>query len=151
MSRLRIVASVVGFIAVLALVQLPVHTQVRDLDLLDDATLQRDLEAELDDIYADFDPNGQFPLEELKAAMLEALSDDGDEDMEEADTTIEDVLDMALAEADAIASSQPQTWSIVRVGVSSSSAAQRRGNGRTTPRQATQQAVRTFIRFSNAK
>ena len=92
---------------------------MRDLDLLDDATLQRDLEAELDDIYADFDPNGEFPLEELKAAMLEALSDGGDEgvedeidfedleaDMEEADTTIEDVLDMALAEADAIASSR---------------------------------------------
>ncbi len=164
MSRLRIVASVVGFIAVLALVQLPVHTQVRDLDLLDDATLQRDLEAELDDIYTDFDPNGQFPLEELKAAMLEALSDGGDEgvedeidfedleaDMEEADTTIDDVLDMALAEADAIASSQRQTWSIVRVGLSPNSGVQRRGNGRTTPRQATQQAVRTFIRFSNAK
>lgn len=162
MSRLRLIVSGVGLIAAFALIPRAVHTQARDLDKLDDATLQRDLEAELDDIYEELDPNGQFPLEELKIAMLEALGDEGDDDaeeeitfdaleadMEEADTTIEDVLDESLAEADAIASNEQHGWSIVRVGLEA--AGQRRGNGRTTPRQATQQAVRTFIRFSNAR
>jgi len=164
MSRPRFVASAVGVIAALALVPPPVHTQVGDLDQLDDATLQRDLEAELDDIYAEFEANGQFPIAELKEAMLEALGDEGDDgddaeeeitldeleaEMTEADTTLEDVLDEALAAADAIASTERQAWSIVRVGVGS--AAQRRGNGRTTPRQATQQAVRSIIRVSNVR
>jgi hypothetical protein len=162
MSRLRFVVSGVGLIAALALVPRPLYTQPVDLDQLDDATLQRDLEAELDDIYADFEPDGEFQLAELKTAMLEALGDEGDEgddaeeeitfeqletEMKEGDTTLEDVLDEALAQADAIASSE-QTWSIVRVSLG---LGQRRGNGRTTPRQATLQAARAIIRVSNAR
>jgi hypothetical protein len=163
MSRLRFVVSGVGLVAALALVPRPLHTQPVDLDVLDDATLQRDLEAELDDIYTDFDPDGQFQLAELRAAMLEALGDEGDEgddaeeeitfeqletEMTEADTTLEEVLDAALAEADAVASSERPTWSIVRVSLG---LAQRRGNGRTTPRQATLQTARAIIRVSNAR
>jgi hypothetical protein len=163
MSRLRFVVSGVGLITALTLVPRPLHTQPVDLDQLDDATLQHDLEAELDDIYADFEPDGEFQLAELKTAMLEALGDEGDEgedaeeeitfeqletEMKEADTTLEDVLDEALAQADAVASSERQTWSIVRVSLG---LGQRRGNGRTTPRQATLQAARAIIRVSNAR
>ena len=162
MSRVRFVVSAVCLITALALTPRLVQSQGKDPDSLDDATLQHDLEAELDDIYADHDPDSQFELADLKEAMLEALGDEGDEgdeeeidfddleaDMEEAGTTIEAVLDEALAQADAIASNQQPTWSIVRVRLGLGS--QRRGNGRTTPRQSVQQAVPRIIRTSNAR
>ena len=161
MPRVRLVVSALCLLAALVLPRL-VHSQAKDLDSLDDATLQHDLEAELDDIYEDHDPDTEFELDDLKEWMLEALMDAGDEgdeeeiefddlkaDMEEGGTTIEAVLDEALAQADAIASRHQPTWSIVRISLGLE--AQRRGNGRTTPRQGNQQAVRTIIRYSNAK
>ena len=168
MSRIRFVVSAVCLITALALVPRPVHSEGKgkDPDSLDDATLQHDLEAELDDVYIDHDPDTEFDIDDLKEWMLEALRDDGDDgddaeeeidfddlesDMEEAGTTIPAVLDEALAQADAIASNEQPRGSIVRVSVSVGSAVQRRGNGRTTPRQATQQAVRLIIRASNAR
>ncbi len=160
-----------GFVAtiltvLLALAGTGVGTQAIDLDRLDDATLARGLVAEMDDIYEDMAPDGDYPLDDLKAALLDALGDEGDEDdeleqeitlkaleaeMAEADTTLDDVLDRALDAADAVATRRPRPASIVRVAAASGLAAQRRGNGRTTPRQAILQANRAIIQTSNAR
>jgi hypothetical protein len=166
MSLVRSIAGVVALCTGLALASAPVHTQIDDLDGLDDARFLRDLEAELDDIYAQFPRDAEVPLEDLKDAILTALEDTGDAgdaaeeeisfdeleaEMEEADTTLEDVIDDALAEADAMASNERQGASIVRVAGGPGAAVQRRGNGRTTPRQANAYAARGLLRVSNAK
>jgi hypothetical protein len=91
-----------------------------DLDTYTDAQLTADLDAELDDIEVGdggtLQPDGEYPLDELRGDILEALSDDGDDadesdvdyaDLEdeasEAGTTLEDVVDAALARADQLA------------------------------------------------
>jgi hypothetical protein len=141
--------------------------QISDLDELDDATLERDLEAELDDIYDLLDEDAEYPLAQLKAAMLTALGDEGDagdedeeeitlaeleQEMAEADTSLEQVVDDALEAADVLASTEtPRAWTIVGVSLARGPAAQRRGNGRTTPRQAVLQGTRAIVRTSNAR
>ena len=162
MSRLQGALTRVGLVAMLALIPWSVETQADDLDTIDDATLLRLLEAELDDIYTMFDdPDSEVPLSDLRDAMLDALGDEGDagdadeeeitfeeltEEMAEADTSLGEVLDGALKEADDLASIDGPRWSIVRVGMTLERVAQRRTNGRTTPRQAARQAARAIVR-----
>lgn len=160
----RFVATILTILLTSA--SLHVITQGIDLDRFDDARLERDLVAEMDDVYDDLAPDGDYPLDDLKDALLEALGDEGDDDddleeevtlkalqdeMAEADTTLEDVVDEAVEAADAVAARGSRAWSIVRVAAPSSLTAQRRGNGRTTPRQAVLQATRAIIRTSNAR
>lgn len=89
----------------------------RNLDEYSTAQLQRDLEDELDDIYAELDdPDAEYNLDVLREDILDALGNGGDEgyeseidladleaEMEEAETSLEDVVDEALARADELA------------------------------------------------
>ncbi|MEO8139009.1 MAG: hypothetical protein ABI742_05145 [Gemmatimonadota bacterium] len=89
-----------------------------DLDSYSDAQLKRDLDDELDDIYAELgDADGEYNLDVLKEDILAALGDDGDsgyedeidyadleDEMKEDGTTLEDVVDDALAKADELGS-----------------------------------------------
>ena len=75
------------------------------------------------------EPDALYSIEKLRTAILGALSDQGDEgleneidradldmEMKEADTNVEDVLDEALAEADLIASqSEISSWIFAQV------------------------------------
>jgi hypothetical protein len=132
-----------------------VQGQDDDLDAFTDARLDRDLEAELDDIYEDLDPDETESLDDLRDAILSALSDDGDDgveteiseedleaEMQEAGTTLQACVGRGLQQADLLAfGRQPLQWAIVWV----SSLAQR-GDGMTTPRLAVRQ-VKGAIRF----
>ena len=97
----------------LALTRLP-ERRTHDLDSYTDQQLRQDLIAELDDI--DFPLDEQESLKDLHTAIIEALSDDGDDaseddidfedlvdEMEEDGTTVEAVVDEALARADELA------------------------------------------------
>lgn len=138
-------------IAGMAIIQFPVQA-MHDLDLYSDARLQKDLYDELDDILVSqsgqMEPDAEYSVEELHTAILDALSDQGDEgleneidkadldmEMEEANTTVEDVLNEALADADRIASqSETSSWTFSRVNSPNDSLlyAQSR-NQRSTP------------------
>jgi len=113
----------------LALVQSRVQAE-HDLDSYPDSILERDLSDELDDIYTQVDdPDGEYDLDVLKAHILDALGDNGDEgfeteidladlneEMEEAGTSLEDVVDEALARADELASRRGlPSWTVVQV------------------------------------
>jgi hypothetical protein len=103
-----------------------------DLDSYTDAQLKRDLDAELDDIYKKLgDPNGEYNLDALKTDILEALDDNGEgaedeidiadlnDEMTEAGTTLEDVVDDALAKADELSYRQASpAWRILPAGYS---------------------------------
>ena len=69
----------------LAFVQLPVQA-MHDLDLYKEARLQKDLNDELDDILVSeggqMEPDASYSIEELRTAILGALSDQGDEGLE---------------------------------------------------------------------
>ena len=137
--------------ASLAFVQLPVQA-MHDLDLYEEAQLQEDLVDELDDILVSkggqMEPDALYSVEELRAAIFGALSDQGDEgleneidradldmEMEEANTTVENVLNEALAEADLIASQlEISSWNFTRINARNDSLlyAQTR-NQRATP------------------
>ena len=73
-----------GLCVLLAGATLPLATSgvraAKDLDSFSDAQLMRDLADELDDIYDELDPDEEYPLDELHGAIMEALSDEGDED-----------------------------------------------------------------------
>jgi hypothetical protein len=141
--------------ALLAPGQRPLLGQADDLDSFDDARLDRDLEAELDDIYEDFAPEARVALGELEEAILEALSDEGDDgieddisledleaEMREAGTTLEDCVERGLQQADLQAAGRrPSGWSVVRVSLRA-----QQGDGMTTPRLAVRQ-VKGAIRF----
>ena len=116
----------------LAFVQLPVQA-MHDLDLYEEVRLQKALYDELDDILVSkggqMEPDALYSIEKLRTAILGALSDQGDEgleneidradldmEMKEAKTTVEAVLDEALAEADLIASQlEFSSWKFTRV------------------------------------
>ena len=135
----------------LAFVQLPVQA-MHDLDLYKEARLQKNLNDELDDILVSeggqMEPDASYSIEELRTAILDALSDQGDEgleneidradldmEMKEAKTTVEAVLDEALAEADLIASeSDISSWAFTQINSPNDSLlyAQSR-NQRSTP------------------
>ncbi len=156
----------IALVLVAGLMVLPsaVRTQGTDLDRLDDRTILRDLDAELDDIYADFAPDTEYPLGDLKEAILDALSDEGDDGLEEEitmaeleqemredGTTLERVVEHALVEADALAFRQPsQRPRSVQVGYRISPA-QRRTPGRTTTRQAIVQTEKDVLRDVRAR
>ena len=143
----------------LALVQSRVQPRVqtdRDLDAYSDEQLETDLADELDDIFAELgDPDAQYALDDLKTAILDALGDEGDEgdeeemeidladlnaEMEEAGTTLDDVVDEALAEADRQASrGASPSWTVVHVTSSARPNAQDRRPGFTTARVAVNQ------------
>lgn len=87
-----------------------------DLDRYSDAQLTRMLIAEIDDIYEVGPPGEQHPLATLQEEILDALSDEGDDadeddidrediddELEEADTSVDEVLEDALATADQLA------------------------------------------------
>jgi len=137
-----------------ALAWLPLRGQQRhNLDALDDATLDRELEAELDDIYEDLPPDALAALDAIEEDMIDALSNDGDDgneddideedlenEVEEAGLSIPEVIERGLRQADQLASAHgPRTWVVARV-----SAVLQRGDGRTTPRLAVAQVKRSF-------
>ena len=123
--------TVLVFGAGLGLGQRPVHDQApKNLDAFPPARLDRDLQAELDDIFVGHDPNELVDLDELKAEIMAALSDEGDDDdareadinledleaeMEEDDTTLEDVVEEALNEVDQASGPRPNTSAFILV------------------------------------
>jgi hypothetical protein len=139
---------------VVALAWLPLRGQQHNLDSYDDATLDRDLEEELDDIYEDLEPDDPAPLSEIHADMIDALEDDGDDadedDIDFADLqaevaedglTIDAVIDRGLAQADRLASVRgAMTFVLARLP-----APPQRADNRTTPRLAVRQVKGSFI------
>ena len=138
----------------LTLGQRPIVGQSDDLDALSPATLDRDLQAELDDIYQSLPPDRPDSLDDLMDHILDALSDEGDDqteqdideenleaEMEEAGTSLEDVVEAALQQADLLAAGpRPRTWGVVRVA-----SLGQRGDGMTTPRLAVAQVKGRLI------
>ena len=140
---------------VVAVAWLPLRGQHHNLDSYDDATLDHDLEEELDDIYDLVDDDDELlPNSTLKADILQVLADVGDDDdeddidfedledeVEEDGMTIDQVIDRGLAQADQLASARETiTWVLARL----SAAPQGRDN-RTTPRLAVRQVKGSFI------
>ncbi len=129
-----------------------------DLDTYTDEQLQRDLTDELDDIYDQVDADGDYDLDVLRTAILDALGDDGDEgyeqeidladlneEMAEAGTTLEDVVDEALARADELASrTGSSSWTIVQATLSGRSRNVQSQDRRTKPKVAIDEAPRTI-------
>lgn len=87
--------------------------RTRDLDTYTPAQLDRDLRAELDDIYEGHDPDADVDFQEVHDEVMEALSDANDdeseseidfadleEEMSEINTTVEKVVTAALRRAD---------------------------------------------------
>jgi hypothetical protein len=155
--KLSVVVLVAGL--GLALVQSRVQAE-HDLDSYPDSILERDLSDELDDIYAQLDdPDGEYDLDSLKSDILNALGDDGDEgdeeemeidladlnqEMDEAGTTVDSVVDEALARADELASRRGSpSWTIVQATFSGLSLNAQSRDRRTKPRVAIDQTVKT--------
>ncbi|HEY7685856.1 MAG TPA: hypothetical protein VH833_07095 [Gemmatimonadales bacterium] len=148
----------------LALVQ-PRGRATDDLDSYTDEQLQRDLTDELDDIYAQADADGEYDLDVLRTAILDALGDAGDEgyedeidladlnqEMEEAGTTLEDVVDEALARADELAlRKRSSSWTIVQAGFSGNSFHAQGHDRRAKSKVATDQTVRGLRAAIRAK
>jgi len=148
----------------LALVQFRVQP-AHDLDTYTDEQLQEALFAELDDMPQIQSPDEQYDIEELRSAILTALSDEGDEgdeaeqeidradldeEMSEAETTVGDVVDEALARADELASrTGSPSWTIVQVRFHnaglSPNAQDRNQSGHTTSRVAIREVASTVI------
>lgn len=153
----------------LVLVQTRGQSRVRsphDLDSYSDEQLQTDLTDELDDIYAQVDdPDGEYDLDVLRADILTALGDNGDEgdeqevdradlneQMEEDNTTVEAVVDEALARADDLAARRgAHSWTIVPAGFSRLSRHAQGHDRRTKPRVAVEQTVKALRDAIRAK
>jgi hypothetical protein len=165
MHRYLLRLTLVVLLATAALPLTPSRVRAaNDLDSFSDAQLERDLADELDDVYSQLDPDEEYSLEELHDAIMEALSDDGDEEdaeeeeideedlegeMEEDGTTLEDVVQAALLRADEMAS-----WT----GPASSSDGLRtvaqdrnRRNGFSKPQTANQQVLRGILSTIRAR
>jgi len=69
----------------------PTTARVTDLDTFTAAQLDRDLEAELDDIYDGHDPDAAVDLDEVRQEVMFALSDEGDDDGIESEIDFEDL------------------------------------------------------------
>jgi hypothetical protein len=151
-----------SLVFLLAGLALPLTTSrvraARDLDSYSDAQLERDLADELDDVYSQLDPDEEFSLDELHGAIMEALSDQGDEDdaeeeeideedlegeMEEDGTTLEDVVHKALLEADEMASWRGSSSS--SSGLATAAQDRNRRNGFSKPKVANQQVLRDLM------
>lgn len=110
-------------------VSVPAMAQtIDDLDEMDAQSLDEDLTDELDDVYTDYgiDPEEYYDNQELVDAFMEALSDAGDTgdeqdisfaeleyEMEEAGTTVEEVVAAAVDEADDMAAISTPGFSTV--------------------------------------
>lgn len=105
-------AGIFSLVMLLAMSGAPASAQGVDCDNLDDAIFEHYLDAELDDVTAQ-DADGSYPVDQLRDQILAALGDGGDTgdatelsyadleaDMAEAGTTLEAVVDAALAQAD---------------------------------------------------
>ena len=134
-----------------------------DLDSYTDAQLERDLRAELDDLLApegDLDPNKAYPVAELEEHIMDALSDEGDDDeaeeeidfedltdeMAEAGTTTEACITEAVNLADEFSSAETsRTESLFRNASFDPSMQGRKRNGFATSRTAIDRSVRAII------
>lgn len=91
------------------------HRTPRDLDKYTDARLDRDLQAELSEIFDGHDRNEPVDIQELNTELMEALSDEHDDgdpsrldisfedieaEMEEDGTTVADVVMKGLRQVD---------------------------------------------------
>ena len=162
----------------LALVQFPVYGEGIKLDKVDPGELARHIEIELNAIYTKHNhlqKDQEYDLETLKEDILWALSDDEDDndpddegyvteaelavEMEEAHTTLEQVVVDALNQADRIASGlRSPTWAFAgdtRLGylrlsdflrVAVDSIAQRPGDRKLFPPKGTQQTTSNLVR-----
>jgi hypothetical protein len=92
-----------------------------DLDAFTDAQLDRDLQDELDDVFEDHGADEVADVATIQADLMEALSDAGDEgheaeisfadleaEMQEAGTSIEEVVHDALVRLDRAAVDRPR-------------------------------------------
>jgi hypothetical protein len=129
-----------------------------DLDGYSDAQLTRDLTDELNDIFEGLPPDKQYPLDALEEAILEAFSDDGDEgfeseidmedldeEMEEAQTSLDDVVEAALERADQIAFRETSPSGSVSFQFATFSAQTRNQRGFSTSRVTVQETVRGTV------
>lgn len=101
-------------VAGLTLAPAPLREPLRtDLDSFSDQRLDRDLQDELDDVFEDHGPNDTDDVATMQSAIIEALSDAGDEgaeteisfadleaEMEEDGTSVADVVHDALEHLD---------------------------------------------------
>ena len=100
-----------------------------DLDSFSDAQLDRDLQDELDDVLEDHAPGDVADVATMQAEIIEALSDDGDTgaeaeitladlraEMEEAGTSVEEVVHDALERLDQASLDRPDTQRAVGHG-----------------------------------
>lgn len=91
-----------------------------DLDTFSDEQLDRDLQDELDDVFMEHAPNAVADVATIEAAIMEALSDEGDEgpeseisladledEMHEDGTDVESVVHDAVARLDRAALDRP--------------------------------------------
>lgn len=164
-QRLFILSTVILIAgAGLAYAQCPVPAK-HDLDLYSEEQLKADLYDELDDILVSqggqMEPDEEYSIDDLRAAILKALSDEGDTgleteidrcdldtEMQEAGTTVEKVLDEALAAADLKASQKKSThWTFVRVKsvIDSRVYATTKRNRKSTPSAAISEVSKGFI------
>ncbi len=102
-----------------------------DLDTFSDARLDRDLQDELDDVFDQHAPDDVADVATIQKAIMEALSDEGDEgfeteisladltaEMGEAGTDVEDVVHDAVEQLDQAALDRPTVHLAVFRGVS---------------------------------
>lgn len=145
----------------------PDDQEEADLDTFTDEQLAQDLGAELDDIYGDLEPDGEYPLDELQAAIMGALSDEGDEDdeqeaqideaqldreMQEAGTTLVAVVKAALVEADELASWRgAPSFRLDYTAFGAAAQDRNRRNGFSRPRVATQQVLGRLLSTIRAR
>lgn len=96
------------------------RVQLRDLDAMSDAELSKDLQAELDEVFKHHQAGETADLATVQGAIIQALSDEGDEgdedeisfadleaEMHEDDTDVADVIHDALAPLDQAALPRP--------------------------------------------
>ncbi len=102
-----------------------------DLDTFSDARLDRDLQDELDDVFDEHSPDDVADVATIQKAIMEALSDEGDEgfeteisladltaEMSEAGTDVEDVVHDAIEKLDQAALDRSRVHLAVFRGVS---------------------------------
>jgi len=102
--------------------------QRTDLDSFSDQQLDRDLQDELDDVFENHQPEDVGNVEAMQREFMEALADDGDEgaemeisladleaEMQEAGTSVADVVHDALERLDRAALPKPRFHLALRI------------------------------------
>jgi len=117
-------------VAGLTLAPAPLREPLRtDLDSFTDEQLDRDLQDELDDVFENHQPEDAGDIETMQRELMEALSDADDEgaemeisladleaEMQEAGTSVADVVHDALERLDQAALPRPRFHLAARVG-----------------------------------